>query len=99
MLIITDIASSHSQSFLCTSEDKCLVCGQDLNDDASTISKRGWDTRAEEWSKIKLPLSQEYYMFTRVHNKLVNILNHLGEDIRKTLTIGLLLVEKISAIP
>ena len=43
-IIITDIMSSLSRSFLCTSEDKCLVCGQDLNDDASQISKRGWDT-------------------------------------------------------
>ena len=65
--------SSLSRSFFCTSEDKCLVCGQDLNDDASQISKRGWDTflkNAEEWSKIKLPLPQEYYMFTRDYEKV-----------------------------
>ena len=51
------------------------------NGDCSQISKRGWNTftkTAEEWGKINLPRTHEYYMFTRVYYRGISNLTELS---------------------
>ena len=67
--------SSLTRPFLNTNDEKCIVCGNNFDGDASEVSIRGWETfkrTAEEWSKIKLPFTHKYYMFTRVYTNIAD---------------------------
>ena len=78
--------SGNLDPYLYLNDELCLICGEGLGNDASTISREGWpkiQSLAKEWSLLPIKPGNEYYQYTLVYSKIAGKGEPFGQRHRK----------------
>ena len=78
--------SGNLDPYLYLNDELCLIYGEGLGNDASTISREGWpkiQSLAKEWSLLQIKPANEYYQYTLVYSEIAGKGEPFGQRHRK----------------